>query len=310
MLMQCREEFPSIHMINICKANALRDYKDNPTDFKLAMKECRTEYKKLKFDPKDLLPVTWHKDRIYFAGAGLNTPLKMRDKNNNIGMTENFGNFNCYNPINAQNNKNLIEYILVGNDINSWRPFAHSDINRLVEKFSLSASKKRTYSDILGELNYKPKTKEILNYLPSSFCYFERKLDHSIDAIKTYYLLNLQDNTATPYFGIAFYKANKKPSVRKLLKLTKYKWPYNAQVTKTANYTLISQYDVDDFDEEGDPKNLCLGPRANTELVLIGHYNSKKKADFVVVTNVSNLCSFGDKAAGRFLTESGVSKSK
>ena len=79
---------------------------------------------------------------------------------------------------------------------------------------------------------------------------------------------------------------------------------------KTANYTLISQYDVDDFDEEGDPKNLCLGPRANTELVLIGHYNSKKKADFVVVTNVSNLCSFGDKAAGRFLTESGVSKSK
>ena len=115
MLMQCREEFPSVHMINICKANALRDYKDNPTDFKLAMKECRTEYKKLKFDPKDLLPVTWHKDRIYFAGAGLNTPLKMRDKNNNIGMTENFGNFNCYNPINAQNNKNLIEYILVGN---------------------------------------------------------------------------------------------------------------------------------------------------------------------------------------------------
>ena len=147
MLIQCREEFPSIHMINICKANAFKDYKNNPTDFKLAMKECRTEYSKLKFSTKNLLPVTWHKDKIYFAGAGLNTPLKIKTKSNNVGMTDKFGNFDCTNPVNAKKNNKLIEYILVGNTIDSWRPFAYSDQKKLRKKLKLSKKNPKVISE-------------------------------------------------------------------------------------------------------------------------------------------------------------------
>ncbi len=308
MLVQCREEFPSIHMMNVCKANALRDYKNNATDFKLAMTECRTEYAKLKFHTKDLLPVTWHKDKIYFAGAGLNSPLKIRTKANNIGMTEKFGNFNCSNPVNAKTNKKLIEYILIGNTIDSWRPFAHSDRKILMKKLKLSKRNPKAISDILGELIYNKKSKQITNFLPSSFCYFDRKLAYSIDAIKTYYLLNFESNTATPYFGIAFYKDKKKPSVKKLEKLTKQRWPYNAVVTRKKNYTVISQYEIEDYDVEGDPKNLCSGARANSEIVLIGHFSSTKRADFIVVANIENLCSFGDNAAQRFLVSNSSKK--
>ena len=301
MLIQCREEFPSYHMINVCKAAALKNYRNSPTDFKLAMKECRSEYKKLKFSTKDLVPVTWHKDKIYFAGAGLNSVLKLRSQNDTIGMSEVFGNFNCKNTVGAKNNKNLIEYLLIGNSLDSWRPFAHSKQNKIIKNLSLSEKNPKVISDTLGELNYNSKSKEVSNFLPSSFCYFDRQLDYSVDAIKTYYLLNLDSNTATPYFGIAFYRDRKKPSVKKVLRILKKKWPFDITVARKENYTLISELPIDEFDNEGDPKNLCKGARPNSEIVMIGHLNKAKKADFVVVANVNNLCTFGDKAAERFL---------
>ena len=76
-LIECREEYPSYFMMSLCKSKALKNYSNSPTDFKLAMKDCRSEYSKLKFSPKSTIPVTWHKDKIYFAGAGLNTTLKI-----------------------------------------------------------------------------------------------------------------------------------------------------------------------------------------------------------------------------------------
>ena len=223
-------------------------------------------------------------------------------------MTDKFGNFDCTNPVNAKKNNKLIEYILVGNTIDSWRPFTYSDQKKLRKKLKLSKKNPKVISDILGELIYNKKSKEITNFLPSSFCYFDRKLDYSIDAIKTYYLLNFENNTATPYFGIAFYKDKKKPYVKKLENLTKQKWPYNAIVTRNENYTLISQYEVTDYDIEGDPKNLCSGARANSEIVLIGHFGGTKRADFIVVANIDNLCSFGDQAAQRFLVSNSSKK--
>ena len=135
----------------------------------------------------------------------------------------------------AKTDKNFVEYILIGNDIQSWRPFAHSDRAKLLEKLGFQADTKEIVSDILGELLKEEKSKEVLNFLPSASCYFDRKLSHSIDGIKMYYLLNEKRSEATPYFGIAFYRKGKKPTRRSLLTQLRDKWPYSSSVTKNLN---------------------------------------------------------------------------
>ena len=63
----------------------------------------------------------------------------------------------------------------------------------------------------------------------------------------------------------------------------------------------MSQYLVNYYDHQGDPKNLCKGSRSNSEIIILGHYKKAKRVDFIVVANIENLCNFGDKAASNFL---------
>ena len=302
-LYQCREEYPSFFMMSLCKSKALKNYSSSPTDFKLAMKDCRYEYSKLKYNPKSIIPVTWHKDKIYFAGVGLNSPLKISEKNEGLGLKKQFGNLNCENVINSKKQASLVEYILIGNNIKSWRPFAHSDAKKLITKFGFEKNETKVFSEALGEVIKESGSDSLLNYLPSASCHFDRNLKHSIDGIKIYYLLGKNKTEATPYFGIAFYKKRKKPLVKSLISKLRDQWPYSSFATKKENYTLISQYPVTEFDFQGDPKNLCKGSRSNTEVIIVGHYNKPKRADFIVVANIENLCNFGDKAASQFLKE-------
>ena len=112
MLTECREEYPSYFMMSLCKSKALKTT-SSPTDFKLAMKDCRYEYAKLKYNPKSIIAATWHKEKIYFAGVALKLHSQNQQKRR-YWSEKSFGNFNCENVINSKKDPNYIEYILIG----------------------------------------------------------------------------------------------------------------------------------------------------------------------------------------------------
>ena len=106
----------------------------------------------------------------------------------------------------------------------------------------------------------------------------------------------------TPYFGVAFYKAASAPrpdslaeDMRRLLGQE-----YQRTQPKPGVY-LVSQGQVEAFDSEGDPKNICGSDQVSPYMAIVHSEAGSGRASYALLANTANLCRYGDRMASRFL---------
>ncbi len=309
----CRDRYPAVSVLIDCKREMTQAYGDNPQDLKAALQQCRTDYQKLSFDAKDELPFTFHDQLIFFAGAGMNHSVLLREKEDDkqpdaLYMGENFGNFSCTPLLESMFERRSAEYLLFGADLQTYTALKHVDRNKLKDAFTWTPMPKNpgTFQPVLdrtmGELYWNPADGNVTNYFPSAFCFYNRRLNTPYEAIKIYYLLDRKVRQATPYFGIAFFRPQKGPQAQELAQKIQEALGKSYQVSQPKpDAFLVSAGPTPQLDSENDPKNICTSDPKPTVMAVVHRPIKDTLADYMILANVGNLCRFGDRMASRFL---------
>lgn len=314
----CREQFPAISILRSCKKQAVQAYKDRPDYLKSAVAACRNEFKQALFDPANPQPFYSHKDDLFFAGAGLNAPLRLDILRSLDGPKNNrqFGNFNCSVLADTAADQRQPEYLLFGNDLRSFLPLRTTSLEQLESYFKPKSDQTEQPDDSTdksgprpaiihrdwGELRFEPEPERSIQYFPSSFCSFDRQLGNLYSDIKIYYLLDRESKTAVPYFGIAFYNPEARVEMDQLLTALQESLGSEFDVRhKKAKHRIVAQTGFVSFDEEGDPYNLCQFPRLHHRLAIVSLDDSERYVNYLLLSNLDNLCKYGDRLASRLL---------
>ncbi len=315
----CREQFPAISILRDCKKEAVRAYKDRPEYLKAAVQECRDSFKQSLFDPSDPLPLRTHADDLFFAGAGLNAPLRLKILKTLDGPKDNrqFGNFNCSVLSETAAGQRPPEYLLFGNDLRSFLPLRTTSFEQLRSYFSdqqtnpeelldSPANGATTPTNILnrdwGELSFDTTEERTTQYFPASFCSFNRQLGNLYADIKIYYLLDRDSKTAVPYFGISFYQPEAKVEPQTLIENLQAKLGSDFEIRhKKGKHWILAKTGFLSFDEEGDPYNLCQFPRLHHRLAILSLDEQDQYVNYFLLSNLDNLCKYGDRLASRLL---------
>ena len=98
--------------------------------------------------------------------------------------------------------------------------------------------------------------------------------------------------------GITFYHESKAPQVNETIELLKKRFGEGYMVTESRRqkgFVYIARAPLNEFDSEGDPRNLCKQPRTHEFLSAIKIAEAKNLViDYILVANIKNLCAFGD----------------
>lgn len=307
LLAECRDRHPAAAEYIDCKKQAFQRHQGDKAGLKATLKNCQQRYDKLAFDPKNPLPFLQQGSDTFFAGAGLNIPRKLDLPADLRGDTEeypnNFSNFNCTPLVETFLKKKAPEYLLFGNDPRAFGPLRRLKVAEIRERIKFKPAADKEFIDpVLGQVSQLGKDPDrLISYFPTSYCYFERRLGDIFDGLKVYYLMDPRQRTATPYFAIAFYKEGADiPTVSKLTTsvVAKLGAGYKAYPLK-GDTTFVAKKAFDAFDEEGDPRNVCAPPRDHELVAIIRSRPSSKKPDYLVLSNIGNLCKHGDRLTGR-----------
>ncbi len=309
----CRERYPAVSIVVECKREMTAAYKDNANDLKAALRQCREEYAKFKFNPKVAVPFVMKEDLAFFAGAGLNRSLVVRAKEaetegQGIYLGENFGNYSCSPLLASMFQNQKPEYLLFGNDLFLYTPLRHANKEGFLKSLGLTVAKtpSSTVHREWGELTYEPKTAEAINYFPTAACYFDRKLGGLYAGIKIYYLLDRNGSQVTPYFGSAFYNETSEIQSQQLANSIKETLGLSYQVHQIKEGVFfISQTKPTAFDSEGDPKNICQTGQTSPYMAIVRSREKSTLAAYSLLANTANLCRFGDRLSSRFLKKGG-----
>lgn len=305
----CRERYPAVSLMIDCKKEMIAAYRDSHSDLKAALTQCRDEYVKYTFNPKQLVPFVLKEEQIFFAGAGLNRTLAARYKetaagDDSIYLGDNFGNFSCSPLKAAMQNPAEAEHLLFGNELFLYTPLRHAKKETFLKSLGFTLGKQDSvflHSE-LGELHYNVKSTEVTNYFPSSYCYFNRKLGDSFEGIKIYYLLDRPSSAVSPYFGVAFYTEKAAISSQQLAKQIQATLGQTYKVSEPKpGVFLISQSMPEAFDAEGDPKNICQSGQIPPYMALVHSREGSSLAAYSLLANTANLCRFGDRVTSRLL---------
>lgn len=324
----CRDRYPAVSIMIDCKKEMTAAYRENPSDLKAALAQCREEYLKYTFNPKSPVPFALRDSQAFFAGAGLNRTLAIREKQDKkdivrdkdkdrdkgranekegpnpalLTLTENWGNYSCRPLLDTFLGKLDPEFMLFGNDPFVFTPLRHAKKEALLQSLGLSATRTMVRHEELGEVNFDAQTKELIQYFPSAYCFFDRKLGDLYEGVKIYYLLDRAVRQVVPYFGVAFYRNDAKviaaelaQSIAQLLGQS-----YSVSQPKPGVH-LVSLGQPSAFDSEGDPKNICQMNPLSPYMAIVHSQNTDNLASYALLANTANLCRFGDKAASRTL---------
>ncbi len=304
----CRDRYPAASILAECKKQMTEGYKDQPDTLKAALKSCQEEYKKYAFDAKSAIPLAIKGDKAFFAGVGMNEPTLMKEDEDdeNVSaqyMSENFGNFSCSPLYGAMFDEDPPEHTLFGTNPLLWNPMKNLSQENFAKAVKYTANKPKSFlSKDFGELVYDAKSASFLSYLPSSYCFFNRKIGNIFEALKIYYLLDVESRTVLPYFGVGFYKDKTAVAPKELADQYQARMGDAYKVTELKPGVFIvstqSQFEVD---AEGDPKNLCQKNSISPYVALVVTRDSSKMAAYSLFSNTANLCRFGDRLASRFL---------
>ena len=327
LLVGCRDQFPGTAAFIDCKKNAAQEYKSDSPQMVAAVNDCKAQYKKYSFDPLSPIPIFIDEKEAYFAGAGLNVirRIELPPKEGAPGATpqtgappatggdvppilqkpNNFGNFSCDPLVEVFQGKRPPEVLLTGNHPHSFTPIADLPLNKFRKLLKIMPPKgKPTPAQLempikvkmFGEIDYPFSDSNISLFFPTGFCYFENRMGNLFDGIKLYYLVDEMHRLAMPYFGIAFFKQEAHLPVDVIVKkLSTVLGPSFKRIVTGQGIHYFTQAPLQEFDEEGDPSNLCKEPRAHTYLALFREMKQPAKGpQFLIFANIHNLCTFGD----------------
>ena len=318
-LARCRDTFPGAGLLVSCKKAALKKHRKQNKNLQDAVKECRRTYEERVFRPKDPLPFSIEKGLAFFAGAGLNVtrPLKTgRDHLRVDSVVEmaartginrganDFGNYSCTPMEMVFSGTAKPEYLLFGNNPKVFGPLSRLKKKKLIRTLGIRGKAPEPDGTINTPagwqiMGYKSKGK-LTAWLPATYCFFSHKTGPLYEGIKIYYLANAEKRTVTPWFGIAFYRRKAKLSSEDLVSkaLDKLGGDYKS-FSRKSGVTYLSAGDIDSFDKEGDPYNLCKKPRRHSYVGIIKSRKGGRKPAWIVLANVSNMCRQGDKLAAQ-----------
>jgi hypothetical protein len=312
-LAACRDRYPAVSIMIDCKKEMAAAYRDDHDSLKAALQECKTEYLKYTFNPKNPVPFILRGEQVFFAGAGMNRSHPVRaeeddNPNNGLFMSDNFGNFSCDTLFKTMFREQQPEYLLFGNDPFVYTPLRHARREEFLKSMGLAAALNKPKSLLVsfhkdfGEVHYEPKADEMLNYFPLGFCSFDRKLGAVYEGIKIYYLTDRSSTQVTPYFGTAFYRNESQLIASNLAEQIRVALGNQYRIFKTKpGVSLISQIEPKLFDKEGDPKNICQSDQSSPYMAMVVEREKTGLAAYSLLANVSNLCRYGDKISSRFL---------
>jgi hypothetical protein len=312
-LAACKDRYPAVSIMIDCKKEMAAAYRDDHDALKAALIECRNEYKKYTFNPKNPVPFILRGDQVFFAGAGLNRSHPIRaqeegDPTNGLYMGEDFGNFSCSSLHKTMFRELQPEYLLFGNDPFIYTPLRHARREEFLKAVGLAAALNKPTAPLLsvhhdfGELHYDPSSQETINYFPMSYCHFDRKLGTVYEGMKIYYLVDRVSTQVTPYFGSAFYRQDSRVPAKELAeRIRSILGDQYRTFQPKPGVTLISQVEPRDFDKEGDPKNVCQSGQESPYMAVVTEREKTGLASYALLANISNLCRYGDKISSRFL---------
>lgn len=306
---QCQEQFPAAALFVECKRTALKKSKLDPAAGKTALAECRNQYEKMNFFVESFLPFSLSKGKAFFAGAGLNLPRRIvkpqpegndRDSDEAV-RTNHFNNFSCVALEKTVFENAPAEHLLFGNDLSIFEGFQGKPKDEILKELNLLKGKKKekfAISSRFGQIYGAKGKAPLIAYFPLSYCHFDRKLGAVFSGIKIYYLVDKERRYMTPYFGIAFYNQDNPPALTDLAKsLQSALGPTFHEYVNKKGVHYWAQKELKEFDFEGDPLNLCREKGAYDFVALLKADKSQKRPEYLVLSNVGNLCKYGNRLA-------------
>lgn len=293
MLSACKESFPGASLYIECKKKAIKAAKDKTIELDKAVKQCERHQLAAAFDPQSPLPYYVEGGQMFFAGIGMNRPGPIAQLDP--------PNFNCAKLASSAKDLKSAAYILVGNHPQAFAAFTQMKGPEITKTLAIKPNKKGVDAKGFGRVFDDPKKPQAAVFFPTAPCEFEGKLGEIYAGLSAYYLLDANNNTATPYFGIAYYKAGQsKASAKAVLQdLTRMLGSGYKTIQRDDNVSFVAAGALTERDEENDPKNLCKAPREHRLLAVLQLKNGAP--DYLVLANIKNLCDFGDKLSHRLV---------
>ncbi|RZA18633.1 MAG: hypothetical protein EOP10_20800 [Proteobacteria bacterium] len=304
----CRDRYPAASILVECKKQMTGAYKEEPDNLKAGLKTCTAEYKKYSYDAKSAIPIATKDEKAFFAGVGMNEPTIMKESEEDDAassqyMGENFGNFSCGPLYGAMFDNDPPEYTLFGNDPLLFNPLKSVSKDAFIKAINYPAKKPKSFiTKDFGEIIHDPKSDTLLSYMPSSYCFFNRKIGNIYEALKVYYLLDRESRTVIPYFGVGFYREKTAIQSKVLAEQirTSLGTAYQMTELKPGVFAIATQTQFE-VDSEGDPKNICKKNGSSPYVALVVTREASNMAAYSLFANTANLCRFGDRVASRFL---------
>ena len=297
----CRERHPNFAYLAECKKQKIAKYGDADDEEKLKseLQACTTEQEKIAFKPSETIPFERSGSRVFFAGVDLTYPRLIIPQEKTAEaitpdpeafLSNQINNFDCTPLQEALFNSATGEFLLFGNDP---RIFSKLTVpyQTLVAKFESLGSHHRLRITGLDR-------KSPLVIPELSPCVFDRKVGNLFESIKIYHLLNHSSKFGIPYFGIVFYKANSlETKVSQFSLEVAAKLGQEYQSFTRPNKTFIAKTGFSKFDGDGDPINICKDRKKHEYVAIIGH-RADKTPSYLILSNIANLCSYGDRFIG------------
>lgn len=315
-LAQCKDEYPAASFLVDCKKAALEKFARDAERLQTGLNTCKTRFERLNFDPDALVPFYVAGSKAYFAGAGMNVPRKLNLSNTKaeaedgeeLQSVNDFGNFSCDVAVNMMRDKQPEEYVLFGNHPRDFEGMDAITDDALRKKLNLAKRAKSgdDYVDYKDEMRvYGDLRDESLSvYFPLTYCHFNRKLGNNFQSVKVYYLADKAKQLLMPYFGISFYRKGKKVEPKKVIAdIIDAMGDGYKVVNSRKGVTFIGKSPIEEFDDEGDPKNMCKQPRSNDFVAILKTDEAEKQADYLILSNVTNLCKYGDRIVSRIFAK-------
>ncbi|MFK7823065.1 MAG: hypothetical protein AB8G05_02845 [Oligoflexales bacterium] len=300
-LVGCKEKFPGASLYISCKKKALKTYKGKKAKLKEKVSECKKLLLATSFDAANPIPFSLLKSQYFFSGIGFNKPLSLRELD--------LPNFDCSKVKPAVKKPQNAEFFLFGNHPQMFKAFSRWNSKKVSKRLGLPLEipPDGHYVENLGKVFGNIRTKAATVYFPSASCVFSGPLGTNFTGLSVYYLIDSKRQLLLPYFSIAFYhpnfsaisKTQMGEEVQKMFAENGSKDHKKDSISELIDVIATSK--IKEFDEEGDPRNLCASPRKHRFIaVLKGRKNEIDKLEYLIMANVKNLCSFGDRITRLF----------
>lgn len=302
----CQDSFPGANLYIACKKAITKKLGKKPTggQIKEAIAKCNNLLLSTTFNKNSPLPFFMFKKKLFFSGIGLNNPIP-------AAKADSLPNFDCSGTDELMQSPEKAEYFLFGNHPKVFSPFRNKDkkelasILKLPKQPDINGHYVKGLGKIFGTLN-----KESSVYFPTGTCVFDSELGDIFSGLTAYYLIDSEEKTLVPYFGIAFFKPTyKERTVNQLA--TQMSKIFDQGEAGTFNvqqddqkFTFLSTQPLKHFDEEGDPRDICANPRPHVFISAIKSRSEEKEyPEYIMVANIKNLCEYGDTVTQRFFSQ-------